>query len=84
MRALTPEIGAYLELDGGDRLGVRSAQAEPGDREPGALAVGEGELHLGTGEGVLRLDVVQPPGGKPTPVEAYLRGHALPSGARAR
>jgi methionyl-tRNA formyltransferase len=84
VRALTPEIGAYLELNGGDRLGVRSAQAEPGDWEPGALAAGEGELHLGTGEGLLRLDVVQPPGGKPTPVEAYLRGHALPPGARAR
>ena len=30
------------------------------------------------GRGALRLEVVQPPGGKPMPADAYLRGHSLP------
>ena len=35
-------------------------------------------LLLGCGEGVLQLDVVQPPGGKAMPADAYLRGHEPP------
>jgi methionyl-tRNA formyltransferase len=34
---------------------------------------------LGCGEGALQLELVQPPGGKPMPADAYLRGHPLPS-----
>jgi len=32
VRALNPHIGAYLELDGGERLGVRAATPQSGDR----------------------------------------------------
>jgi methionyl-tRNA formyltransferase len=78
VRALNPHIGCYLELDGGERLGVRTARAEPGGLEPGRLS-GEGALRLGCGEGVLRLEVVQPAGRRPMPADAYLRGHSLPS-----
>ena len=78
VRALTPHVGAYLELPGGERLGVRRAIAVEGDLDPGRLAEREGALLLGTGEGVLQLEVVQPAGGKPMPAEAYLRGHPLP------
>jgi methionyl-tRNA formyltransferase len=78
VRALNPHIGCYLELDGGERLGVRTARAEPGGLEPGRLS-GEGVLRLGCGEGVLRLEVVQPAGRRPMPADAYLRGHSLPS-----
>jgi methionyl-tRNA formyltransferase len=79
VRALTPHVGAYLELSGGDRLGVRQARAvEAGDDlAPGRLAERDGALLLGTGEGALRLEVVQPAGGKPMPADAYLRGHPL-------
>jgi methionyl-tRNA formyltransferase len=35
-------------------------------------------LLLGCGQGALRLEVVQPPGGKPMAADAYLRGHSLP------
>ena len=38
-----------------------------------------GALLLGCGRGALRLEVVQPPGGKPMPADAYLRGHSLPA-----
>jgi methionyl-tRNA formyltransferase len=79
VRALTPHVGAYLELPDGERLGVRRAAATAGRIDPGTLAEREGDLLLGTGEGSLRLDVVQPPGGKPMPADAYLRGHPLPS-----
>jgi methionyl-tRNA formyltransferase len=82
VRALTPQVGAYLELDGGDRLGVRSAVAEDGALGVGELEIADGELRLGCAGGVLRLAVVQPPGGRPMPVEEFLRGHDVPAAAR--
>ncbi|HEU4461441.1 MAG TPA: methionyl-tRNA formyltransferase [Solirubrobacterales bacterium] len=80
VRALTPHVGAYLELSGGERLGVREARAvdAAGDLSPGRLAERDGALLLGVAEGALRLEVVQPAGGKPMPADAYLRGHPLP------
>jgi methionyl-tRNA formyltransferase len=78
VRALTPHIGAYVETDGAERLGVRAAVAEPGSGTPGRLEAGDGSLRLDCSEGVLRLDVVQPPGGRPMPANAYLRGHRVP------
>jgi methionyl-tRNA formyltransferase len=80
VRALNPHIGAFLELDGGGPLRVRSARAVPGsDLEPGRLAATGGALALGCAEGELRLQLVQPPGGRAMPADAYLRGHAIPS-----
>jgi methionyl-tRNA formyltransferase len=83
VRALNPHLGAYLELDGGERLGVRRAQAEGGAAEAGALSGDGGELRLGCSEGVLRLQVVQPPGGRPMDADAFLRGHGVPKAAAA-
>ncbi len=82
VRALTPHVGAYVELDGGGRLGVHAAGAEDASIAVGALVAGDGALRLGCAAGALRLDVVQPPGGRPMPAEAYLRGHDLPPGVR--
>ena len=53
-------------------------------RRPGRSRVEDGALLLGCGEGALRLEVVQPPGGKPMPADAYLRGHSLPAHERGR
>jgi methionyl-tRNA formyltransferase len=78
VRALTPHVGAYLELGGGERLGVRAATAANDDVEPGRLVARDGSLLLGCGSGALRLEIVQPPGKRPMPAEAYLRGHAVP------
>jgi len=78
VRALNPHIGAYLELDGGGRLGVRAASAQDGALPPGQLATDGRALRLGCGDGVLRLDVVQPTGKRPMPADAYLRGHPPP------
>jgi methionyl-tRNA formyltransferase len=82
VRALTPHIGGYLELDGGDRLGVRRARAQSGQLPEGALEPAGGALLLGCADGVLSLEVVQPPGGKAMPADAYLRGHAPPAHTR--
>lgn len=81
VRALTPHIGAHLELHGGERLGVRAARAEEGELEAGALEAADGELRLGCRTGVLRLLVVQPPGSRPMAAEDYLRGHDVPARA---
>ena len=78
VRALNPHIGTYLELDGGERLGVAAASAEEGGELGRGALVGDGALRLGCTDGVLRLDVVQPPGRRPMPAEAYLRGHPVP------
>jgi methionyl-tRNA formyltransferase len=80
IRALTPHVGAYLELGDGERLGVREATPMQGELPAGEIAAGE-DLLLGCGEGVLRLDMVQPPGGRPMEAGAYLRGHRPPARA---
>jgi methionyl-tRNA formyltransferase len=78
VRALTPHIGAYLELADGERLGVRAGRPVDVGVAEGMVKAEWGALLVGCGRGTLRLEVVQPPGGKPMPVEAYLRGHQPP------
>ncbi len=78
VRALTPHIGAYLETAGGERLGVRRARAVDVSVKTGEVRAEWGALLLGCGQGALRLEVVQPQGGKPMAADAYLRGHSLP------
>jgi methionyl-tRNA formyltransferase len=92
VRALTPHVGAYLELEGGSRLGVRSAQAgdvsatgsaetDSGSSDPGTIvAEGDGLMLIGQ-DGVLRLEVVQPAGKKPMSAADFLRGHDPPTKA---
>jgi methionyl-tRNA formyltransferase len=78
VRALTPHVGAYLELEGGERLGVRRAAAVDASPGEGRVAAENGQLVVGCAEGALRLEVVQPPGGRPMPAGDYLRGHPAP------
>jgi methionyl-tRNA formyltransferase len=78
VRALTPHIGAYLVTAGGKRLGVGRARAVEASVEQGEIEADWGALLLGCGEGALRLEVVQPEGGKAMAADAFLRGHALP------
>jgi methionyl-tRNA formyltransferase len=78
VRALNPHVGTYLETAAGERLGVRRAHAVEAEVPPRALAARFDALLLGTGDGALQLDFVQPPGGKAMPAEAYLRGHEPP------
>jgi methionyl-tRNA formyltransferase len=78
VRGLTPHIGAYLETAGEERLGVRRARAVDVSVKIGAVKSEWGVMLVGCCRGALRLEVIQPPGGKPMPVDAYLRGHSLP------
>jgi len=79
VRALTPHIGAHLELEGGDWLRVNEAHAVPEGPAAGTIEARGGELLVGTSEGGLRLDVVQPAGGKPMDAADFLRGHPTPA-----
>jgi methionyl-tRNA formyltransferase len=78
VRALTPHIGAYIEAGDGGRLGVRRARAVEVGVKTGEVRAEWGALLLGCGRGALRLEAVQPPGGKLMTADAYLRGHPLP------
>ncbi len=78
VRALTPHVGAYLETGGGERLGVRRARPVDVSVKVGELRAEWGALLLGCGQGALRLEVVQPAGGRPMAADAFLRGHPLP------
>jgi methionyl-tRNA formyltransferase len=75
IRALTPHIGAYLELADGERLGVVRARELPGERvAAGQLRMDPPRPLLGCAEGALELLVVQPPGRRAMSAEDYLRG----------
>jgi methionyl-tRNA formyltransferase len=77
VRALHPHVGAYVEVAGGARLGVRRAAAVDDGPAAGALAEADGRLLLGTADGALELLEVHPAGGRAMDAAAYLRGHAL-------
>jgi methionyl-tRNA formyltransferase len=86
VRALTPHVGAHLELEDGSRLGVRAAEAlrpygSGGTSEPGRIVPEDEQLLLVCGEGVLDLEVVQPPGKKAMSAADFLRGHDPPAKA---
>jgi methionyl-tRNA formyltransferase len=81
VRALSPHAGAYLELEDGERLGVRAARSVPAGPAAGSIeAIGE-RLLLGSRNGALSLEVVQPPGKKPMSAADFLRGHEPPAKA---
>ena len=81
VRALNPHVGTHLELEGGERLGVREARAVASGPPLGEIEAGGGAPVLGTAEGGLRLDVLQAPGGRPMAAADFLRGHEIPSAA---
>ena len=85
IRALNPHIGAYIELEGGERLAVRSARpAGEGvlpDLEAGSFTAEDGRLFFGCADGALELLTVQPAGGKAMDAASYLRGRGTPTAA---
>jgi len=81
VRALTPHVGAYLELEDGERLGVRKARPVQASPSAGAIETRGNELVLGSADGGLSLEVVQPPGKKPMRAADFLRGHVPPEKA---
>jgi methionyl-tRNA formyltransferase len=74
VRALTPHIGAQLQLDGASPLGVREVRVLPGGPAAGALSLDGTRPVLGCSDGALELVVVHPPGRRPMGGEDWLRG----------
>lgn len=81
VRALTPHVGAYLALEGGERLGVSGAERAEAELEPGQLRVLDGRLLIGCAEGALELTEVRPPGKRTMSAAEFLRGYKLPASA---
>ena len=78
VRALSPHIGARLDLPDDSALGVRVARVasppEPAETEGGWLRAHEGRLLLDCRDGALELLEVQPAGGRSMPASAWLNG----------
>jgi methionyl-tRNA formyltransferase len=74
VRALTPHIGAHVELADGTLLGVREARVVPVGPEPGVVSFDGPRPVLGCTGGGLELVIVQPPGRRAMTGEEYLRG----------
>jgi methionyl-tRNA formyltransferase len=75
VRALNPHIGTWIELPGGERLGVHKAQVAAESAAPAELVAVDGRLLWGCAGGALELLVVQPPGGRAMSAADFLRGH---------
>src|SRR3954447_8589282 len=75
VRALNPHVGTWIELTGGERLGVRRAQVAAESAAPAELVAVDGRLLWGCAGGALDLLVVQPPGGRAMDAADFLRGH---------
>jgi methionyl-tRNA formyltransferase len=81
VRALRPHIGARLPLPDGSFLGVVAAAVDGPTLAPaGGRVRTDGEaLLLDCRGGALELTEVQPPGGRPMPAQAWLRGRPDPA-----
>jgi methionyl-tRNA formyltransferase len=81
VRALRPHIGARLPLPDGSFLGVSAARAAGPTLAPagGRLRTDGERLLLDCRGGALELTEVQPPGGRPMPAQAWLRGRPDPA-----
>ena len=82
IRALTPHVGAFAELTGGVRLGLRDPAVDPAAR----LATGEvrpddagAALLIGCEGGTLQVAMLQPAGGRWMDAADYLRGNPGPT-----
>jgi methionyl-tRNA formyltransferase len=73
VRAFQPWPGAFFEW-GGSTLKVLRAHPAAGQAPAGAQRVHEGSPAVGTGDGLLVLDEVQPAGRKTMPGKAFLAG----------
>jgi methionyl-tRNA formyltransferase len=76
VRALTPHVGAYVELPSDGRLGVlRAGLGRADELRPGELAVRDGRLLYGATSGSLELLEVQPEGKRAMAAADWIRGH---------
>jgi methionyl-tRNA formyltransferase len=74
VRALAPRIGAQLQLEDGQLLGVSRARAVAAGPPAGTLSLEGPRPVLGCAEGALELLSVRPPGRREMSGEDWLRG----------
>jgi methionyl-tRNA formyltransferase len=83
IRAFAPAPGASSELEGQPlKIWQASVQAHADAAAGTVLAVGSEGIDVATGAGVLRLEVLQKPGGKPLQAAEFLRGFPIRAGQR--
>lgn len=75
VRAFTPWPSTYTHWNG-QYLKVIGGSTADGSAPVGKLVWHNGALAVGTGAGLFVLDAVQLAGSKPTPVSAFINGHA--------
>lgn len=80
IRAFAPRPGAHAGF-AGERFKILGAEAEftNGVARPGTLL--DDRLLVATGDGALRIKILQRPGKGPLDAETFLRGAKMPSGA---
>jgi methionyl-tRNA formyltransferase len=79
IRGLSPDPGAWFELDAGkapERVKVLRSELADGSGEPGAVL--DGALTVACGTGAVRLIQIQRPGKQPVAVAEFLRGLRAP------
>lgn len=80
VRGMYPWPGAFCYL-GDERIKVIKAHAEAGSAAPGMVEkASAGILRVGTGDGLFRIDELQPDGKRAMPVAAFLAGRRLREG----
>lgn len=80
VRAFTPWPGTFTEWNGA-LLKVLRASVLPGAALPGQVALRGGALTVGTGEGLLRLELLQIAGRLPVSAADFVRGYPAFVGA---
>ena len=80
IRAYNPFPGALLHV--GDKpIKIWQASLVDGQGLPGTILSADASgVVVACGEGALRLEILQAPGGKRLPASDFLRGHSLPAG----
>jgi methionyl-tRNA formyltransferase len=74
IRAFTPWPGVTVKY-GDQSIKIIASSIAEGGLNPGLVATHQRGCSVGTGEGILVLEVIQPAGKKPMDVHAFLRGH---------
>jgi len=84
IRAFTPAPGASAWLGPQPiKLWRASVQPDPAGAAPGTVVHVDAQgVDVATGSGLLRLEVLQKPGGKPLQAGEFLRGFPIQAGQR--